>query len=83
MNCLQYALEFWNKNPDYGLFYNSHHVVNLPDSDNLLVKGKYAEIGFLPLTEFGYVYFSDWYYRGLIDDKALQLLIKYFATHNQ
>ncbi len=83
MNCLQYALEFWSQNPDYSLFYNSDHVVNLPDFNNPLVKAKYAEIGFLPLTEFGYVYFAEWYYKGLIDDKALQLLIKYFATYNQ
>ena len=72
MNCLQYALEFWDKVPRYRLFYNSEHVINLPPNSS-------AE-GFLPITEFGYVYFSDWYRQGLIDDNALKLLIKYFAT---
>ena len=71
MNCLQYALEFWDKEPKYRLFYNSEHVINLPPNTT-------AE-GFLSITEFGYNHFRRWYADELINDNALRLLIKYFA----
>jgi hypothetical protein len=72
MNCLQYALEFWDKNPDYRLWYNSDHVINLPS-------GSYA-IGFYPAEDFGFTYFFNWHGQGLIDTNAVRLLVKYFNS---
>lgn len=45
MNCLQYALKYWEKNPDCIILYNSDHVINVPP--RTVVKG------FLPLALFG------------------------------
>ncbi len=45
MNCMQYALKYWEKNPDCIILYNSDHVINVPA--RTVVKG------FLPLALFG------------------------------
>lgn len=68
-NCLSYALRYWNLHPEYRLYYNSDHVVNLPVN---------ACIGFLPIEEFGYDYFFSWYEDKLIDNIDLALLNLYF-----
>ena len=47
MNCMDYALEFWIKEPNYLIFYNSDHAINLP------IGTKISE-NFLPLKSFGY-----------------------------
>ena len=70
INCLSYALRYWNLYPEYRLYYNSYHVVNLPVN---------ACIGFLPIEDFGYDYFFNWYKRGLINEEDLVLLNKYFS----
>jgi len=70
INCLSYALRYWNLYPEYRLYYNSYHVVNLPVN---------ACIGFLPIEDFGYDYFFNWYKRGLINENDLVLLNKYFS----
>lgn len=31
MNCLQYALSFWDKNNKYRIYYNGDHVINLTE----------------------------------------------------
>ena len=69
INCLSYALRYWNLYPEYRLYYNSYHVVNLPVN---------ACIGFLPIEDFGYDYFFNWYKRGLINENDLVLLNRYF-----
>ena len=69
INCLSYALRYWNLYPEYRLYYNSYHVVNLPIN---------ACIGFLPIEDFGYDYFFNWYKRGLINENDLVLLNRYF-----
>lgn len=45
MNCLQYALNFWNRNKNYIILYNSDHVINVPP--------RTVVEGFLPLALFG------------------------------
>ena len=47
MNCMNYALDFWQKNPNYLIYYNSDHAINLP-IDTKISKN------FLPLESFGY-----------------------------
>jgi len=69
-NCLSYALRYWNLYPEYRLYYNSDHVVNLPVN---------ACIGFLPIEDFGYDYFLNWYKNGLINEEDLVLLNRYFS----
>lgn len=69
INCLSYALRYWNLYPEYRLYYNSYHVVNLPVN---------ACIGFLPIEDFGYDYFFNWYEDKLIDNIDLALLNLYF-----
>lgn len=70
INCLSYALRFWNLHPEYRLYYNSDHCVNLPIGAECT--------GFLPIEEFGYDYFFNWYKRGLINEEDLALLNRYF-----
>lgn len=43
MNCLQYALSFWDKNNKYRIYYNGDHVINLTEP-----LGDY-----IPLEEYG------------------------------
>ena len=69
INCLSYALRYWNLYPEYRLYYNSNHVVNLPIN---------VCIGFLPIEDFGYDYFFRWYEDKLIDNIDLALLNLYF-----
>ena len=69
INCLSYALRYWNLYPEYRLYYNSYHVINLPVN---------ACIGFLPIEDFGYDYFFRWYEDKLIDNIDLALLNLYF-----
>lgn len=69
INCLSYALRYWSLYPEYRLYYNSYHVVNLPVN---------ACIGFLPIEDFGYDYFFRWYEDKLIDNIDLALLNLYF-----
>lgn len=45
MNCLSYALEFWNNNPAYKIYYNNDHAINSDD----VISGN----GFIPLAEYG------------------------------
>lgn len=69
MNCLAYALRFWEKEPNYVLYYNSDHVVNLPEGTEVK--------GFLPAEKFGYVYFAG-AAGGLLDEYEQELLKRYF-----
>ena len=43
MNCLQYALYFWDKNRKYRIFYDGDHVLNMTEP-----AGK-----FIPLEDYG------------------------------
>jgi hypothetical protein len=69
MNCLQYALKFWNEHPDYRIHYNSEHCINLPPNS--------LATGFLPAERFGYNYFSG-AFNEILTEEDLVLLRKYF-----
>ena len=73
INCLAYALRFWEHNPQYKLYYNSDHVVNL----NYYGQNADYYIGFLPAEDYGYDYFSS-SFAGLLDEYEEDLLKKYF-----
>lgn len=70
MNCLSYTLRFWNSNRNYIILCNSDHCINVPN-------GTVVE-GFLPLFDFGYVYFVSWYIQRLITKEDLYILRNYF-----
>jgi len=72
INCLSYALRYWNLYPEYRLYYNSDHCVNLPIGAECT--------GFLPIEDFGYDYFLNWYKNGLINEDDLVLLNNYFSS---
>lgn len=69
INCLAYALRFWEQNPEYRLYYSSGHVVNAYET----IKGS----GYLAAEDFGYVYFVS-SFEGLLDEYEQELLKKYF-----
>lgn len=73
MNCLAYALRFWKINPQYKLYYNSNHVVNL----DFYSRDANYHTGFLPAEYFGYEYFSS-AFKGLLSSYEEDLLKKYF-----
>lgn len=73
INCLAYALRFWEQNPTYRLYYNSNHVINL----DFYFKNADFYIGFLPAEYFGYDYFSS-AFKGLLTSYEEDLLKKYF-----
>ena len=47
MNCLQYCLLQWEKNPNFKIWYNSNHAVIIEHEIDLVDKG------YLPLIAFG------------------------------
>ncbi len=71
MNCLQFALRFWNDNRNYKIFYNSDHVINLEQCE---------QTDYLPLEEFGFknIYNS---FRQILTKNDIQLLKKYFNIY--
>ena len=78
MNCLAYALRFWEEQPDYKLFYNSGHVINMPiTNQSYYFYDLFVVTGFLPAEDYGYCYFSS-AFEGLLDEHEQELLKKYF-----
>jgi len=75
MNCLAYALRFWENNPHYKLYYNSDHVINLPNNTDDTILS--IATNYLPAEGFGYGYFSS-SFAGLLDSYEEELLKKYF-----
>jgi hypothetical protein len=69
MNCLAYALRFWEKNPKYKLYYRPGHVIN----SDVSIPGP----DWLPAEEYGYCYFVS-SFDGLLDEYEQKLLKKYF-----
>jgi hypothetical protein len=74
INCLSYALRFWNEHPDYKIWYNSGHCINVPSYVSLAFYGKHK---FLPIEEFGFLYFER-AFKDLISREDKELLKKYF-----
>ncbi len=73
INCLQFALRFWNKNPQYKIYYNSDHVINME---------RCKQDGYLSLESFGFehIYQS---FRTTLKKKDIKLLKKYFLINTQ
>ncbi len=69
-NCLSYALRFWNKNPDYKLYYNSDHIIN---SNTVLP----PNTGFHPIESFGLSHILE-SFAETISDQDNNLLNQYF-----
>lgn len=44
MNCLQFALLFWDEHPEYGIYYDGDHAINLREPTG----------NFIPLENYGY-----------------------------
>lgn len=65
-NCLTRALDQWSENPDiFRLWYNSNHVITLEKWHNgKVLRNDDAMSSYLPLTDYGFVYFEgafkDW-----------------------
>lgn len=75
MNCLSYALRFWSSNPDYRIYYNNDHCINLPSFVEVKVeKGP----RFLPLASYGYEHFSS-SFAGVLSEEDKLLLARYFG----
>lgn len=70
MNCLSYALRFWDKMPQYKMYYNSDHVIN--------AKSPITGDNYLAVEYFGYDYFIS-AFEGLLTEKDEKLLKKYFG----
>lgn len=70
MNCLAYALRFWKEHPEYRIWYNSFHCINLPEGS--------SANGFLIAEAFGYEYFSS-AFNMLLTDEEKELLMEYFG----
>lgn len=78
MNCLVYALRFWKDNPDYGLWYNSNHVINIPKGLDVMFKCTVTgKVPYRPVEEYGYDYFAS-AFKEFLNEEDLALLIKYF-----
>lgn len=77
INCLEYALQYWEKNPKYKLWYNSDHVINIPENTTAAFGGinKYR-----PIEDFGFVYVVNAFD---LSDRGIKLLKRYFQTFNQ
>lgn len=69
MNCLAYALRFWESNNKYKLFYNNNHVIN---SDTYITGD-----GWYRAEDYGYCYFSG-AFEGMLDEHEQELLKQYF-----
>ena len=72
LNCLEFALGFWFKNPRYKIYYDSDHAINLLEYP--LIKN------FLPIENFGLEHFLNSF---LLKPKYIDLLKIYFKTYGR
>lgn len=71
MNCLQFALLFWDKNPNYLIFYNGDHVINLTEP-----------IGnYIPIESYGYEHIRESFEKTLYPCDLVKLK-RYFNKEN-
>ena len=70
MNCLQFALYFYSKNPEYKIFYDGDHVINLRENVNIQ--------NFLPIETYGKEHILSSFGKTLypIDEKRLNEYFK-------
>lgn len=69
MNCLSFALMFWEKDNDYRIWYNSCHCINLPNGS--------SAVGFLMAETFGYEHFLNTF-NDTLSEEDKRRLKKYF-----
>lgn len=69
MNCLQFALGFWDSNRDYDIFYDADHVINL--------RGVNLFCGYIPLSDYGYEHILK-SFEGLLLSEDVDRLRRYF-----
>jgi len=70
MNCLEFALKFNSENPDYPIYYDGDHIINLHRSTP--IPGCY-----LPLTDYDYSYIRNSFSVAL-SHEARELLERYY-----
>jgi hypothetical protein len=68
-NCLEYALRFWRENPEYRIYYNGDHVVNVR-TDRVST--------YVPIEESGYEAISR-SFAGLLSAEGEELLSMYYG----
>lgn len=78
-NCLTRSLDQWAERPDiFRLWYNSNHVIALENRyDGRVLIGDDVVSCYLPLTDYGFVYF-DGAFRDWLTHKYRKLLLRYF-----
>ena len=80
-NCLTRALDQWNDNRDiFLLWYNSNHVITLEWwVDGRLLKNDDEMTSYLPLSDYGLVYFEG-AFRDWLTPKYKKLLLEYLDS---
>ena len=80
-NCLTRALDQWAENPDvFSLWYNSNHVITIEKwYDGKTLIDDDSILGYLPLDDYGFVYFES-AFRGWLTPKYRKLLLSYFDS---
>jgi len=76
INCLAYALRFWEQHPEYLIYYNSGHAIN----SDIKIRSEFIKNKpvWLSAEHYGYDYFA-FAFAGLLDDYEMKLLKKYFG----
>lgn len=80
-NCLTRALDQWADSPDvFRLWYNSNHVISLENGyDGRIFSDNESMPSYLPLTDFGLVYFEG-AFRYWLTPKYKKLLLEYLDS---
>jgi len=78
-NCLTRALDQWNENREYQLWYNGNHVISLEKQYNGrdLTIMRWLEPDYMPLNHFGLYYFWGSF---SLAPKYIRLLTEYLET---
>lgn len=78
-NCLGFALEFWQREVEYKIWYNSDHAINIDINTQVMFKGSRE---FLPLETFGLeaVYNS---HKANLNKDEVEILIEYYRRYSR
>lgn len=74
MNCLSYALNFWSEHPEYLIYYNGDHCINLRDRE--------VATNYLSLSGYGLEHMMS-SFQNTLNKEDIFLLKQYFEyiTH--
>jgi len=78
-NCLTYALEFWEANPQYLIFYNSLHAINLEAGPDFDYQTLARMFGYLEAKGFGINYFLK-AHKEFLTPHHIEILERYFLN---